>query len=107
MFGAPLRFERNCVAGGEYGHLRRFCVTIHRPNSIQPHTNVVTASGGDSGNPSWDHNDGGSRGVAWADQQTSGLPSGGRDHVGEASTQLGVGGDRYGGNGRGGGGCTE
>ena len=44
---------------------------------MQPHANVVTASGGGYGGSSWDHNDGGSKGVAWADQQTGGMPSGG------------------------------
>ena len=44
---------------------------------MQPHANVVTASGGGSGDSSWDHDDGGSKGVTWADQQTGGMPSGG------------------------------
>ena len=56
---------------------------------------------------SWDHDDGGSRGVTWADQQTGGMPSGGSDRVGTAPTQLGVGGDEYGDNGTGSGGWTE
>ena len=44
---------------------------------MQPHVNVVTASGGGCGDFSWDHDNGGSKGVAWADQQTGGMPSGG------------------------------
>ena len=34
-----------------------------RPIPMQPHANVVTASGGDCGDSSWDHDEGGSRGV--------------------------------------------
>ena len=70
--GAPRWFEGNCAACGECGHLRRFCVTTRRPIHMQPHANVVTASCGGSGDSSWDHDDGGSRGVTWADQQTGG-----------------------------------
>ena len=44
---------------------------------MQPHANVVTASGGGCGDSSRDHDDGGSKGVRWADQQTGGVPSGG------------------------------
>ena len=75
--GAPRLFEGYCAACGEYGHLRRFCVTTRRPIPIQPHANVVTASGGGCGDSSWDHDDGGSKGVTWVDQQTGGMPSSG------------------------------
>ena len=44
---------------------------------MQPHANVVTAPGGDCGDSSWDRDDGGSKGVTWADQQTGGMLSGG------------------------------
>ena len=44
---------------------------------MQPHANVVTTSGGGRGDSSWDHDDGGSKGVTWADQQTGGMSSGG------------------------------
>ena len=60
---------------------------------MQPHTNVVTASGGRSDDSSWDYDDSGSKGVTWADQQTGGMPSGGSDRVGAAPTHVGVGGD--------------
>ena len=63
---------------------------------MQPHANVVTASGGGSGDSSWDHDDGGSKGVTWADQQTGGMPSGGSDCFGAAPTQVEVDGDGYG-----------
>ena len=43
--GAPRRFEGNCAACGEYGHSHRFCTTTRRLISMQPHANVVTASG--------------------------------------------------------------
>ena len=36
---------------------------------MQPHANVVTASGGGCGDSSWDHDDGGSKGVTWADRK--------------------------------------
>ena len=49
----------------------------HRSIPMQPHANVVTASGGSCGAFSCDHDDGGSKGVTWADQQTGGMPSGG------------------------------
>ena len=65
---------------------------------MQPHANVVKASRDGSGDFSRDHDDGGSKGVAWADQQTGGMPSGGSDRVGEGPTQVGVGGDGYGDN---------
>ena len=65
---------------------------------MQQHTNVVTASDGDSGDSSRDHRDDGSRGVTCADQQTGDMPSGGSDSVGGAPTQLEVGGDGYGDN---------
>ena len=77
IFGAPRRFEGNCAACGEYGHLCRFCVTTRRSIPMQPHANVVTASGGGCGDSSCDHDDGGSKGVIWADQKTGGMPSGG------------------------------
>ena len=63
---------------------------------MQSHANVVTASGDGSGDSSWDHDDGGSKGVTWADQQTGGMPSGGSDRFRAAPTQVGVGGDGYG-----------
>ena len=44
---------------------------------MQPHANVVTASGGNCGDSSWNHDDGVSKGVRWADEQTGGMPSGG------------------------------
>ena len=66
---------------------------------MQPHANVFTASGGDSGDSSWDHDDGGSRGVTWAGQKTGSMPSGGSDCVGATPTHLGVCGDGYGDNG--------
>ena len=43
--GAPRRFEGNCAACGEYGPSHRFYATTRRPISMQPHVNVVTASG--------------------------------------------------------------
>ena len=58
---APRWFEGNCAACGEYSHLCRFCVTTRRPIPMQPHANVVTASGGGNGDCSWDHVDGGSK----------------------------------------------
>ena len=92
----PQRFKGNCAACGEYDPLRRFYVTTRRPIDMQPHANMVTASGGGSGNSSWDNDDGDSKGVAWADQQTGGMPFGGSDRVGAApTTQVGVGGDGY------------
>ena len=94
--GGPRRFEGNCAACGEYDHLRHFCVTTRRPIPIQPHANVVTASGGGSGDSSWDHDDGSSKGVTWADQQTGGMPFGGSDSFGAAPTQVGVSGNVYG-----------
>ena len=45
---------------------------------MQSHANVVTASGGGNDDSSWDHDDGGSKGVTWADQHTGAMPSG--DH---------------------------
>ena len=60
---------------------------------MQPHTNVVTASGGGSDDSSWDHDDGGSKGVTWADQQTGAIPSGGSDRVEAGPTHVGVRGD--------------
>ena len=75
--GAPRRFEGNCAACGEYGHLRRFCITARRPIPMQPHANGVTVSCGGCGDSSWGHNDGGSKGVTWTDQQTGGMASGG------------------------------
>ena len=41
------------------------------------HANVVTVSGGGRGDSSRDQDDGGSKGVTWADQQTGDMPSGG------------------------------
>ena len=38
--GVPRRFEGNCAACEEHGHLRRFCVTTRRPIPMQPHANV-------------------------------------------------------------------
>ena len=84
--GAPRRFEGKCAACGEYGHLRRFCVTTRRSIPMQPHANVVTASGGGCGDSSCDHDDGGSKGVTWTDQLTGGMPSGG--HVFELQSAL-------------------
>ena len=66
---------------------------------MQPHVNVVTASGGGCGDSSWGHHDdGGSKDVAWADQQIGGMPFGGSDRVGAAPTQVEVCGDAYGDN---------
>ena len=45
---------------------------------MQSHVNVVTASDSGCGDSSWDNDDGSSKGVTWADQQTGGMPSG--DH---------------------------
>ena len=75
---------------------------------MQSHANVVTASGGGCGDSSWDHHDdGGSKDVTWADQQTGGMPFGGSDRVGAAPTQVGVCGDAYGDNDTGSSGWTE
>ena len=74
---------------------------------MQPHANVVNASGGGTGDSSGDYDDGGSKGVTWADQQIGGMPSGGSDRIGAAPTQVGVGGDGYGDKGTGNGGWTE
>ena len=49
---------------------------------------MITASGGDSGDSSWDHDDGGSRGVTWADQKTDGMLSGGSNRDGATPTQA-------------------
>ena len=42
---APPRFEGNCGACGQYGHMRRHCSTVTRASRPQQHANVVYGGG--------------------------------------------------------------
>ena len=49
---APPRFEGNCGACGQYGHMRRHCSTVTRASRPQQHANVVYGGGAFSGDSS-------------------------------------------------------
>ena len=49
---APPRFEGNCGACGQYGHMRRHCSTVTLASRPQQHTNVVYGGGAFSGDSS-------------------------------------------------------